>query len=204
MSLSPNRSRSRQSKLHSSEIKMTLPLPQDTDFTIETRSPEETRRLAAALSPVLLPGDVLSLAGDLGAGKTTFVQGLAAGLGVTEHITSPTFILMRDYFGGRYPLLHMDVYRLSRAQELIDLGYEDFLDPSYIVVVEWGDMVEPLLPPDHLLVTLKHTADSSTRTITIIPRGRRWQDRMQTVRILAAELFSATRDFGPDGREGAG
>src|SRR5688500_14616230 len=89
--------------------------------TFETRSPDETRRVALALTPTLLPGDVLALSGELGAGKTTFVQGLAAGLRIPERVTSPTFILMREYFGGRYPLVHMDIYRLGNMQEVIDL-----------------------------------------------------------------------------------
>lgn len=174
---------------------MALPQGRSEDFFVETRSPEETRRLASALSPLLLPGDFISLSGDLGAGKTTFVQGLGAGLGIVDHVTSPSFILMKEYLGGRYPLMHLDVYRLSRAQELIDLGYDDFLDPSYIVVVEWGDVVEPLLPRDHLLIEITSSSEAMFREIRLLPRGIRWEDRMQTIRILANELFSPTRDL---------
>jgi tRNA threonylcarbamoyladenosine biosynthesis protein TsaE len=181
----------------------TLPSPNDRSLTLETRSPEETRRLAAALSPVLRPGDVISLSGDLGAGKTTFVQGLAAGIGVIEHVTSPTFILMKEYHGGRYPLMHIDVYRLEKAQEVIDLGYDEFLDPSYIVVVEWGDVIEPMLPEEHLLVEITQTDNESVRTISLIPRGGRWHERMATVGVLSAELFSAGRDEDPRLKTGA-
>ena len=141
------------------------------------------------MSPLLVPGDVLVLSGDLGAGKTTFVQGLAAGLGVPERIVSPTFILMKEYLGGRYPLMHLDVYRLGRIQEVIDLGYDDFLEPSAIVVVEWGDMVEPLLPKDHLLVELLHGEELHERTVTFTPTGPGWESRMQTMAMLASELF---------------
>jgi tRNA threonylcarbamoyladenosine biosynthesis protein TsaE len=181
----------------------TLPSPQDRSIVLETRSPEETRRLAAALSPVLRPGDVISLSGDLGAGKTTFVQGLAAGIGVIDQVTSPTFVLMKEYHGGRYPLMHLDVYRLERAQEVIDLGYDEYLDPSFIMVVEWGDVIEPMLPEEHLLVEMTHTDNEFVRTISLIPRGRRWEERMTTVRVLSAELFSAGRDEDPRLQTGA-
>jgi tRNA threonylcarbamoyladenosine biosynthesis protein TsaE len=175
---------------------MTTPEPPRT-LAVETRSAEESRRLARAVSPLLVPGDVLVLSGDLGAGKTTFVQGLAAGLGVPERIVSPTFILMKEYLGGRYPLMHLDVYRLGRIQELIDLGYDDFLEPSAVIVVEWGDMVEPLLPRDHLLVELKLGQEATDRTVTLTPKGPGWESRMQTLRILANELFSPAREADP-------
>ena len=167
------------------------PDPHSDPFTVHTRSAEETRRLAVALSPILIPGDMIVLAGDLGAGKTTFVQGVAVGLGIVEHVTSPTFILMKEYLGGRYPLMHMDIYRLTRIQDVIDLGYDEFLDPSYVVVVEWGDMVEPLLPKEHLLVELNYGDQDDHRSICLRPKGETWEGRMTTVRILANELFSA-------------
>ena len=175
---------------------------------MSSRSPEETRRLGVALSPLLRPGDVLSLGGDLGAGKTTFVQGLAAGLGILDRVTSPTFLLMREYLGGRYPLIHMDVYRLERMQDVVDLGYDEFLDPSHIVVVEWGDMVEPLLPKEHLIVAMRYGAGDEMREISLRPRGARWEQRMQTVQVLIEELFSADDPRGspfppgPDGPAG--
>jgi len=164
------------------------------NLAMESRSPEETRRLAVALSPLLRPGDVLSLGGDLGAGKTTFVQGLAVGLGILERVTSPSFVLLKEYLGGRYPLIHMDVYRLERMQEVVDLGYDEFLDPSHIVVVEWGDMVEPLLPKEHLSIQMSYGAADSRREIVMQPRGFQWEMRMQKVRVLIEELFSVDRD----------
>jgi tRNA threonylcarbamoyladenosine biosynthesis protein TsaE len=163
-------------------------------FQIETRSAEETRRLADSLSPVLVPGDMVVLAGDLGSGKTTFVQGLAVGLGITEQVTSPTFILMKEYLGGRYPLMHLDIYRLGMIQDVIDLGYDEFLDPSYVVVIEWGDIIEPLLPKDHLQVELSAMQDDESRAITLRPRGEIWEARMDTITVLAGELFSADRE----------
>lgn len=165
-------------------------------MVVETHSAEETVRLGTALSPVVVPGDMIVLSGDLGAGKTTFTQGLAVGLGIAEQVTSPTFLLMKEYLGGRFPLMHMDIYRLEKIQEVIDLGYDEFLDPSYVVVVEWGDRVEPLLPQDHLDVEIRLVEDD-VRRITILPRGPQWKSRMDTVRILANELFSAGRKADP-------
>lgn len=164
---------------------------------MESRSPEETRRLAVSLSPLLRPGDVIALGGDLGAGKTTFVQGLAAGLGIIDRVTSPTFVLMKEYLGGRFPLIHMDVYRLERMQEVVDLGYDEFLDPSHIVVVEWGDMVEPLLPKEHLGIQLRYGPEETMREISLRPRGATWEVRMQTVKNLVDEVFSADREDSP-------
>ena len=158
---------------------------------IVTRCAEDTRRLASAITPVLKPGDVIVLAGDLGAGKTTFVQGLGAGLGVNEPITSPTFILMKEYL-GRFPLLHLDVYRLSGVQELLDLGYDEFLAP-HIVAVEWGDVVEPMLPRDHLKVELKAMADDDERSVMLIGTGQTWDIRMKTMQTLISGLFDEPR-----------
>src|SRR5260370_38778007 len=123
---------------------------------MESRPPEEPRRLAVALSPLLRPGDVLSLGGDLGAGKPTFVQGLAVGLGIVERVTSPSFVLLKEYLGGRYPLIHMDVYRLGRVQGVRDLGYGEFLRPSRIRVGESGDTVRRLLSSHHVATMIGH------------------------------------------------
>lgn len=170
------------------------PFPNHRSLEMESRSPEETRRLAVSLSPLLRPGDVVALGGDLGAGKTTFVQGVAAGLGVVEHVTSPTFILLREYLSGRYPLIHMDVYRLDRMQEVVDLGYDEFLDPAYIVIVEWGDMVAPLLPKEHLGIDMRYGAGDTIREIVLRPRGHSWEERMPAARALIEEIFSIDRD----------
>lgn len=176
----------------------TLPEPpRDRAITLETRSAEETRRLAASITPILVPGDVIALAGELGGGKTTFVQGLGAGLGVPERVTSPTFILMKEYTGGRYPLMHIDVFRLKKMQEVIDLGYDEFLDPSYIVAVEWGDAVEPLLPREHLRVEFHLGEEELQREVVITPRGLQWASRTQTLRILTADLFQPAREADP-------
>jgi tRNA threonylcarbamoyladenosine biosynthesis protein TsaE len=141
-----------------------------------SRAPDETRKVGAALAELLVPGDVVSLTGDLGAGKTAFVQGAARALGVQEPVTSPTFVLVRQYRGD-VPVHHVDVYRLDRVQEVLDLGFEDLLDPSGVVFVEWGDAVDALLPDDHLRVEI--TTDDDARRLSFAGRGSRWAGRWE-------------------------
>jgi tRNA threonylcarbamoyladenosine biosynthesis protein TsaE len=154
-----------------------------------TRSVEETRALGEALGPVLEAGDVVALAGDLAAGKTAFVQGVARGLGSTDHVVSPTFMLVRGY-EGRLKILHMDVYRLDRVQDVWDLGFEDLLDQGGVVLIEWGDMIEGILPVDHLLVRLRFPDedDLNTRSIEFGGFGSTWEAR-------AERLESAVRPW---------
>jgi tRNA threonylcarbamoyladenosine biosynthesis protein TsaE len=161
-------------------------------LAIRTRSPEETRILGAALAPMLLPGDVVSLSGDLGAGKTVFVQGLAAALGVHQPVTSPTFTIVHEY-EGRYPVVHIDVYRLDSFQEVIDLGFEEFLDPKGVVVIEWGDAVGPLLPPRFLEVVLRQVEAEAPfeRLVTFAPHGPEWIRKLDAMRTTAEALLDA-------------
>ncbi|MBY5164468.1 tRNA (adenosine(37)-N6)-threonylcarbamoyltransferase complex ATPase subunit type 1 TsaE, partial [Salsipaludibacter albus] len=119
------------------------------------------RRLGRALAPLLETGDVLALTGELGAGKTCLVQGLAAGLGVDGPVTSPTFMLQRTY-RGRLPLVHLDVYRLEHVQDVLDLGDEALAD-DVVTVVEWGDTIAQLLPIDRLDLELRHEEDLLAR-----------------------------------------
>ncbi len=144
---------------------------------ILARTPEDTRAVAGALAPLLAPGDVVSLSGDLGAGKTTFVQGAAAALEVEEPVLSPTFVLVRQYLGS-LPLLHVDVYRLGTMQEVLDLGFEEFLDEGWVVFVEWGDVIDSLFPPAYLEVELG-LGDGDERQITLVGRGRSWAERWE-------------------------
>ncbi|CAN5796457.1 tRNA (adenosine(37)-N6)-threonylcarbamoyltransferase complex ATPase subunit type 1 TsaE [soil metagenome] len=170
--------------------------PRPKKLTLKSHSSQETQSLGGLLAPMLVPGDVLVMSGDLGAGKTTFVQGLAKGLGIVERVTSPTFVLMKEYHGGRFPLVHLDVYRLGRVQEVIDLGIDEYLDPSYVVVVEWGDKVEPLLPQDHLTIELTHEG-ADVRTITLTGKGSPWEGRMESIDKMVEGLSISSRANDP-------
>ena len=160
---------------------------------IVTTSPEETRILGAALAPQLLPGDVISLSGDLGAGKTTFVQGVAGALGVQQRVTSPTFTLVH-HLRGRYPILHVDVYRLRSIQEVMDLGFDELVDPEAILLVEWGTAVAPLLPRRHLEVEMRqpaHEDAESRRALIFKPRGEDWVRKLEAMCSTAEALLAA-------------
>jgi tRNA threonylcarbamoyladenosine biosynthesis protein TsaE len=149
-----------------------------TDLALLTCSAKETRAVGRALAVLLRPGDVVVVAGDLAAGKTTFVQGLAEGLGVPDAVVSPTFTLAREY-EGRLRLVHVDLYRLDRAQELLDLGLEDLADDA-VLAVEWGDVAAAYLPPEHLEVRLAPGPGGDEvehRTVALAPRGRSWAAR---------------------------
>ena len=159
---------------------------------VTTHSAEETRILGAALAPLLLPGDVISLSGDLGAGKTCFVQGLATALGAPGRITSPSFTIVHEY-EARYPIVHLDVYRLDSFQEVLDLGFEEFLDPRAILILEWGDAVEPLLPRSHLRIELRQgdPEQEDDRIIVFKPRGEEWNRKLRGMRTTAEALLDA-------------
>jgi tRNA threonylcarbamoyladenosine biosynthesis protein TsaE len=169
-----------------------------------TGSVDETRALAAALAPGVRRGDLLLLSGDLGAGKTAFVQGLGRAMGVTEPITSPTFTLAQRYDGD--PILHhLDVYRLSQLNEVLDLGLAELLDDGGVVAIEWGDAVVPVLPSDYLEVHLTLT-DASTpdgREIVLRPVGPRWGARRRALGEAIAPWAVKDDDDG-DPRAGEG
>ena len=132
-----------------------------------TRSPEETEALGARLAGALEPGAVVAFTGDLGAGKTAFVRGLARGLGIRDRVTSPTFTIVNEYEGGRLPLFHFDLYRLGCADELFDIGWEDYLARGGVCAVEWSERMEELLEPGTIRVDLRQGEDESRRVITV-------------------------------------
>ena len=134
---------------------------------IQTHSPEETEAVGRKLAAQWQPGDVLAYYGDLGAGKTAFTRGLAAGLGVTEPVTSPTYTIVNEYLSGRLPLFHFDMYRLGSADELFDIGWEDYLARGGICAVEWSENVEEALTGALRITITKDPADENVRTITI-------------------------------------
>ncbi len=146
-----------------------------------TTSVDATRDLGAAVAALARPGDVVVLAGDLGAGKTAFVQGFGRGLGVTERITSPTFTLVHVYEDGRLPIHHLDVYRLEQMHEALDLGLAEMLDDGSVVLIEWGDEILPVLPHDLLEVRLTLGEGDDDRTIALHPVGPRWTARSRAL-----------------------
>jgi tRNA threonylcarbamoyladenosine biosynthesis protein TsaE len=165
---------------------------------VRTASAGATRAVGAAIASCLAAGDVVVLSGDLGSGKTTLAQGIAAALGVTEPVVSPTFAIVREY-EGRVPVAHVDVYRLERVQELHDLGVEEIFDGSRVVLVEWGELVAPVLPGDRVVVRLRPDADDEDDArmidVTVEGSGRNGS--------LEAALASALARAGETGRPGA-
>ena len=141
------------------------------------RSLAETHAVAAAVAGLAKVGDVILLAGDMGAGKTAFAQGFGRALGITEPITSPTFTVVHTYDTGRMVLHHADLYRLDRRSEVDDLGLDELTEGRGILLVEWGDVLAETFG-DHLAILIERTDDSDdARRITIRSVGRRWETR---------------------------
>ena len=135
---------------------------EDLKMTYETNSPEETERIGAALGRIVRPGTVIACRGGLGAGKTAFTRGLARGLGYTDIVTSPTYTIVNEYLGGRLPLFHFDMYRLSSPDDLWDIGWEDYLDRGGVCCVEWSENVADALE-DPITVTIDKLGENSRR-----------------------------------------
>ena len=130
-----------------------------------THSPEETEKVGQALGALLQPGTVIAYTGDLGAGKTAFTRGLARGLGAAEQVTSPTYTIVNEYLSGRMPLFHFDMYRLTCADDLFDIGWEDYLERGGVCAVEWSENVAEAME-DPITVSIEKTGEASRR-ITI-------------------------------------
>lgn len=136
---------------------------------ITTHSADETQALGQKLASRLAPGDVIAYFGDLGAGKTAFTRGLAQGLGITDPVTSPTYTIVNEYLGGRLPLFHFDMYRLSSADDLFDIGWEDYLDRGGVCAVEWSENVADALERDTVRVDIRRGGEESRRVISVEP-----------------------------------
>ena len=134
-------------------------------MTFYSDSPRQTELIGEALGKILRPGAVIAYEGDLGAGKTAFTRGLARGLGCREPVTSPTYTIVNEYLGGRLPLFHFDMYRLRSAEDLWDIGWDDYLDRQGICAVEWSENVRPALE-DPITVRIEKTGEQ-TRCITV-------------------------------------
>ena len=132
-----------------------------------SHSVSETEAIGEALGRTLSPGSVLAYRGDLGMGKTAFTRGLARGLGCTGRVTSPTFTIVNEYEGGRLPLFHFDMYRLGSADELYDIGWEDYLARGGVCAVEWSEIVRDALEPGCIRVDLRRGERDGQRRITV-------------------------------------
>ena len=121
----------------------------------ETRSPEETYELGKKIGQQARPGQVYTLTGDLGVGKTVFTQGVAAGRGITEPVSSPTFTIVQIYEEGRLPFYHFDVYRIGDIEEMEEIGYDDYFFGEGICLIEWAELIEEILPKDRISITIE-------------------------------------------------
>jgi tRNA threonylcarbamoyladenosine biosynthesis protein TsaE len=165
------------------------------ELLLRTATADDTRGVGAAIAPLLRISDVVVLTGELGAGKTTLVRGIATGLGAAEHVASPTFTLVREYVTGRLPVAHVDVFRLDRVQDVVDLALDELEGGACVLIVEWGDAVEELLPDDRLrveLTTEDPVGETDARRITITSAGASWLER-------ADELAAVTDPWSAEG-----
>ncbi|HIZ08031.1 MAG TPA: tRNA (adenosine(37)-N6)-threonylcarbamoyltransferase complex ATPase subunit type 1 TsaE [Candidatus Eubacterium avistercoris] len=144
-------------------------------MVIESYSPEETLEIGRKLGQEALPGQVYTLIGDLGVGKTVFTQGIAAGLGIEEPICSPTFTIVQEYDTGRIPFYHFDVYRIGDIEEMEEIGYEDYFYGDGLTMIEWANLIEEILPETYKEITIEKDLDKGFdyRKITIreVKRG---------------------------------
>ncbi len=137
-----------------------------------SESPEETQRLGEELGRLAQPGDLFLLVGGLGTGKTCLTQGIAWGLGIEGYATSPSFVVINQYWGS-LPLYHIDLYRLDSIEEVIELGLDDYLYGNGVCVVEWAEKALEVLPTEHLLVEISFLSDTS-RNLVLRPSGERY------------------------------
>ncbi len=137
------------------------------DKTINIPDEEATKAFGESLAGALRPGVVVALIGDLGTGKTTLTKYIAAALGVTGTVTSPTFTIVREYKSGRLPLYHFDVYRIEDPEEMYELGYEEYFYGDGVCVVEWADLIEELIPEDALVIEIGYGASEGERVYRV-------------------------------------
>ena len=140
---------------------------------IETHDPEETFEVGRTIGMNAKPGQIYTLTGDLGVGKTVFTQGVAAGLGITEPVNSPTFTIIQEYEDGRLPFYHFDVYRIGDLEEMEEIGYDDYFFGQVICLIEWAELIEEILPEKRIEVTIEKDLEKGFeyRKITIEERG---------------------------------
>ncbi len=140
-------------------------------MTVFTKNEAETERFGEMLAELVRPGDVIALYGGLGAGKTAFVRGLARGMGYIGRVSSPTFTIVNEY-GSDIPLFHFDMYRLYSADELFEIGWDDYLNRGGVCAVEWSENVEDAFPPDVIRVEIKKIGENEREITCALPEGR--------------------------------
>jgi tRNA threonylcarbamoyladenosine biosynthesis protein TsaE len=139
-------------------------------LTITTQKPEQTRDIGERLGRVLHEGGIIALIGGLGAGKTVITQGMASGLGIDEDITSPTFLIVKEYTSGRLPLYHFDLYRFDTISQLDSFDIDEYLFGNGVCVIEWAEKIEHMLPSEHMRIEIQWNK-GNRRQINLIPKG---------------------------------
>ena len=134
---------------------------------LKIKNEHETERFGRALADQLMPGDIVCLVGDLGTGKTALTKAVAAGLGIEEHIVSPTFNIVKEYRSGRLPLYHFDVYRLGSSEELFEIGARDYFYGQGVCVIEWADLIAEEIPPGSRLIRISYGEEDGQRIYDI-------------------------------------
>jgi tRNA threonylcarbamoyladenosine biosynthesis protein TsaE len=150
-----------------------------------SHGPEETQEFGAGIGQLCQGGDVILLVGNLGAGKTCFTQGIAWGLGINEYAASPSFVVVRELC-GRLPLYHIDLYRLDRLEEIIELGLDDYLDGRGVCVVEWAEKGLGVMPAEHLLIEIARLSEVERR-LQLKPGGRRYAEMLAQLSLTLAD-----------------
>ncbi|SHI39709.1 tRNA (adenosine(37)-N6)-threonylcarbamoyltransferase complex ATPase subunit type 1 TsaE [Lutispora thermophila] len=140
-----------------------------------SKSVEDTYRIGERLGKLLFPGSIICLTGDLGAGKTAFTQGIGRGLGISEHVVSPTYTIINEYTSGRIPLYHFDVYRLGSSDEMYELGCDEYFYGDGATILEWADNVDDVIPGDRLWITIRKTENPEEREIIMEASGLEYE-----------------------------
>lgn len=158
-----------------------------TALQLNSHSPEQTQRLGVQLGELAQAGDVFLLSGRLGSGKTCLTQGIAWGIGVKEYAFSPSFVIVREYY-GRLTLYHIDFYRLNSIGEIVDLGLNEYFSGSGVCVVEWADKGITVLPQENLLIRFSYISDTE-RSLSLEPRGERYSQLLKSLN-LGSEIWN--------------
>ncbi|MBI4789620.1 MAG: tRNA (adenosine(37)-N6)-threonylcarbamoyltransferase complex ATPase subunit type 1 TsaE [Chloroflexi bacterium] len=169
------------------------PVSNDPILDLVSHSAAQTQRLGERLGELAHAGDVYALEGELGSGKTCFVQGLGKGLKIPTAIHSPTFILANEHRGGRLPLFHLDVYRVRGTDEALGFGLEDYLYDAGVCVIEWAEKIRAGLPPERLWLTLRHLGESE-RGLLFQATGARYRALLQEFKKSALEMADVASD----------